>query len=350
MALPDFDPRQFAGQPLPAGLLAQYLEHRPQHFNPNLASHVFFHYNDIRELLSSKALGRLLPKKEQLAPWEQLVSEWMLYANPPHHGQLRQDAQDFFKPARVQGCAPAFQRNLQELLAELAKKDSFCLYRDLAYPYALRCILTLLEFPAKDEEQFHRWAQLAVSLVEVSKTSNDIEQANLFAMEFQEYLQQLNLGAGSPLTQAGQYSMLLFAGHDTTAFTLANYLHLALVAKEQAPVGAKETLGRCSSVAYVTRHVLEDCTVAGQQLPRGEHVLCVLAAANIEALAKGKAALQFGSGIHRCLGAGLAQLEVEIFMNELAAVLPRLALDEASCTYAKSLVVQGYNHLPASWT
>ena len=44
-----------------------------------------------------------------------------------------------------------------------------------------------------------------------------------------------------------------------------------------------------------------------------------------------------------------AQLEVEIFMNELAEVLPKLALDEAGCTYAKSLVVQGYNHLPASW-
>ena len=147
-ALPEFDPRQFSGQPLPAGLLNQYLEQRPHHFNPNLASHVFFHYDDIRELLSSKALGRVLPKKEQLAP----QSSWSLngcFMQTRRAMASWQQAQDLFKPAQVQGCAPAFQHNLQELLAELAKRDSFCLYRDLAYPYALRCILTLLEFPAK---------------------------------------------------------------------------------------------------------------------------------------------------------------------------------------------------------
>jgi hypothetical protein len=123
----------------------------------------------------------------------------------------------------------------------------------------------------------------------------------------------------------------------------------------------EELLRYDSSVQMTGRTTLEDVSVGGVDVAKGETVLCLLGAANRDPAAypdpdrlditrSNIRPMSFGGGIHFCLGAQLARIEGEIAIATLLRRLPGLKLDDAERPdWRQTFVLRGLNTLPARW-
>jgi cytochrome P450 len=123
----------------------------------------------------------------------------------------------------------------------------------------------------------------------------------------------------------------------------------------------EELLRYDSSVQLTGRTALEDVSVGGVDIAKGEAVLCLLGAANrdpavyadpdrLDIARPNIRPMSFGGGIHYCLGAQLARIEGEIAINTLLRQLPGLKLDDAERPdWRQTFVLRGLNTLPARW-
>jgi cytochrome P450 len=120
---------------------------------------------------------------------------------------------------------------------------------------------------------------------------------------------------------------------------------------------SEELLRYHSSVQLTGRTALEDVSVGGVGVAKGETVLCLLGAANRDPAVYTDPArhditrsMSFGGGIHFCLGAQLARVEGEIAIATLLHRLPSLKLDDAEHPeWRQTFVLRGLNRLPARW-
>jgi cytochrome P450 len=144
-------------------------------------------------------------------------------------------------------------------------------------------------------------------------------------------------------------SLLIVAGHETTVSLIGNAI-LALLQHPETlkeikenpeiiPSAIEEFLRYDSPVERtLTRFVIEDIELAGQQFKRGDLVIVILGSANrdesqftspaiLDIHRKQNTHIAFGKGVHYCLGAPLALLEGEIAIRILFDQIPDLALD-----------------------
>ena len=166
--------------------------------------------------------------------------------------------------------------------------------------------------------------------------------------------------------------ILLFgAGHETTVNLIGNGLlalhrnpdQLRLLRENPTLItnAIEELLRYNSSVQMTGRTTLEDVSVGGVDVPKGETVLCLLGAANrdpavypdpdrLDITRSNIRPMSFGGGIHFCLGAQLARIEGEIAIATLLHRLPSLKLDDAERPdWRQTFVLRGLNRLPARW-
>jgi cytochrome P450 len=166
--------------------------------------------------------------------------------------------------------------------------------------------------------------------------------------------------------------ILLFgAGHETTVNLIGNGLlalyrnpdQLRLLKESPALItnAIDELLRYDSSVQLTGRTALEDISVGGVDVAKGESVLCLLGAANrdpavypdpdrLDITRSNIRPMSFGGGIHFCLGAQLARIEGEIAIAALLRRLPNLKLDDVEHPdWRQTFVLRGLNRLPARW-
>nr|WP_242422425.1 cytochrome P450 [Frankia torreyi] len=171
----------------------------------------------------------------------------------------------------------------------------------------------------------------------------------------------------------GIANLLLIAGHETTANmlalgTLALLRHpdqLAVVRDDPARVGpAVEELLRWLSIVHAgaPRTARADVTIAGRTIAKGDHVLLSLPAANRDPaflddpdrldITRGAVGhVAFGFGLHHCLGAPLARLELRVGLPALLRRFPGLALavPYEQVEFRPHSVVYGLRSLPVTW-
>jgi cytochrome P450 len=124
----------------------------------------------------------------------------------------------------------------------------------------------------------------------------------------------------------------------------------------------EELLRFVNPVQLVNRYASEDVEIGGVQLPRGSHLVLILAAANhdpafvagadhLDVKRSVKQHVAFSQGIHYCLGAPLARLEGEIAFSTLLRRLPNIRLDVAPeiLSWRPSLELRGLNALPVTF-
>jgi cytochrome P450 len=102
-------------------------------------------------------------------------------------------------------------------------------------------------------------------------------------------------------------------------------------------------LAGASSVPTWRRVVAVDTTVGGESFTAGEHLVLRLSGGMLGAAADDS--LAFGFGIHRCLGAGLAELEAGVILHECAKALPEVALPDVSLANPGRAAVPDWGHL-----
>jgi len=334
---------------------------------------------DVRACLRSRRLGRNFrhvgsedefDAAEPLDPRRQAFwdsERWsLLWLEPPEHTRIRKLVAAAFTPRSVD----ALRGPCAELAQELFPGERFELLRDFAQPYSIAVICRLLGVPTDRGRDLLDWSHAMVKMYELDTTEAQAEAATAAAAEFRDYvvslIEQRRLEPrddlvtrlvearvdGERLSDAQIVStiiVLLNAGHEATVNTLGNGVLALLRRREQwerlvegevdAAAAVEELIRWDPPLQLFERWVLEEgVEIAGQPVPRGAKVALLFGAANRDprvfedpdAFDVGRANasehIGFGGGIHVCIGAPLARIELEAALRTLFERGPKLEL------------------------
>jgi hypothetical protein len=316
----------------------------------------------------------------------------LLTTDPPDHTELRRAVSRAFTPRRVADLEPEVRTLAKTFLQGLVAKSEGDLVADYAARLPMDVIARMLGVPAADEGQLRVWTN---ALLDRDEGVPDVTPAGLAAAThlykyFCEFVasRRATIAAGNApddLTSAlcaagtgadaldvqqvvGFLFLLIIAGNETTTKLLANCL-LALqqfpaerrkvvADPERIPDAVEEILRYEGSTQFMARTLTRPVELHGEQMPEGAKVLLLLGSANRDERvwdrpdefsldrASSVQHVGFGHGIHVCLGAALARLEMRVSLEEILATMPEYEIDEDRCTRVHSGNVRGWASVP----
>jgi cytochrome P450 len=314
----------------------------------------------------------------------------MLTADPPDHTRLRRLVSRAFTPSRVDALRAEVERMVDHYCDELADagEAGADVIGVLGFPLPVNVIGELLGVPEADRQGFQPVVQKVVKALELTTTEPELWEALEGQEQLSSYFEDLVAERTArprddlltAMVQArdeddrlttGEIVMtaiLLFAaGFETTTNMIGNGLYALLTHPDQldrlyadpgmAPTAVEELLRWDSPVQLDGRAVLEPAEVAGVEVKQGDFVITLLGAANRdpehytdpETLDVGRdegAPLSFASGIHYCLGAGLARMEGDVVLRGLLRRFRSMELLDEDAERRTGLTLRGFAHLP----
>ena len=347
-------------------------------------------YDEAREVLgdATRFSNSRVPSVEMpgVDPDEARAGQ-LLALDPPEHTRLRRLLTGEFTVKRIRRLQPRISEIVTEALDAMeAAGPPADLVTDFALPVPSLVICELLGVPYADRDEFQtragRQIDLTLPIAERGKVFNEartymgelVDRAR--AEPGDDLLGMLVREHGDDVTRSelvGIASLLLIAGHETTANMLALGTLVLLRHPEQAALvrddpdavaPAVEELMRFLSIVHaaVPRVAIVDTEVGGQAIADGDLVLVQLAAADRDrALADdpdrldvGRAAaphVAFGHGVHHCLGAPLARMEMATAFPALLQRFPTLATtsEVARADFREGTFIYGMRSLPLRW-
>ncbi len=335
-------------------------------------------YKDANQVLRDRKLGRIFKPKEPQSEWETfnwLHADSILDSEPPKHTRLRSLVMKAFNPKTIAALEPQIQTITNNLLAQAqAKLDAngeFDLIADFAEPLPVRVIAHLLGFPESEEHLLRPWSQAIVKMYEVSPSDQEKHAAQQASAEFATYVEDLMIkrqaNPGTDLIselalveQNGEKLntheliatcvLLLNAGHEASVngfgngmvATLRNDSQLAALKSQPeqlAQTAVDEFLRFDSPLHLFERTATEDTEVGGVAIKQGQKIAALLGSANrdeeifenptsLDLTRSPNPHIGFGAGIHFCIGAPLARLEMSTALPMLIKAFPDLELSE----------------------
>ncbi|NJM42210.1 MAG: cytochrome P450, partial [Anaerolineae bacterium] len=248
---------------------------------------------------------------ENWKPYFEMVDQWMLMRDPPHHTRLRGLVNKAFTPAAVNQLRGRIQVIANGLLDEAEQREQFDLIAEYAFELPVRVIAEMLGVPTEQRDQFKDWSNKLANALDFNDKSSVMDDATVAANEMTAFMRELIAAKRTKptddiltgLVQAEQdgdrlsedevistCGLLLFAGHETTVNLIGNgalaFLRhpdqLALLQREPAllPNAIEEILRYESPVQATARNVSEDVQVGNATLSKGREVMIVIGAAN----------------------------------------------------------------------
>ncbi len=324
-------------------------------------------HGDVDALLRDRRLGRVFQPREpdeRFGPWNLLNVHSMLELEPPQHTRLRRLVAGEFTPRRVEALRPRVRALVDELLDPIADAGEADIVAQLAEPLPVAVIAELLGIPAADQHLLRPWSNAIVALYELSADEDAAGRAITASQEFDTYLRELiarrhrqpgpdllsALVEGAALTTdelVATAVLLLNAGHEASVNVLGSGVVALLRQPEQldrlradpglVPLAVEELIRYDSPLSLFTRTVFSPVEVAGRTLTSGERVALLLGSANrdgdvfdnpdtLDVGRQRNPHVGFGAGIHFCLGAPLARIELQEALDRLLARFRDLAL------------------------
>jgi cytochrome P450 len=306
------------------------------------------------------------------------------FADPPVHTRLRKLLTPEFTMRRLSRLTPGIERIVeQQLDAIAAATGPVDLVQEFALPIPSLVICELLGVPYEDRGEFtERSARQLDSTIEPQERMRLADASREYMSDLvsrhreapgDDLLGMLIREHSDDVTDdelIGIGNLLLIAGHETTSNmlslgTLALLEHpdqLARVRDHPDSVdGAVEELLRWLTVVHggFPRAATEDTTIGGHPVAAGELVVGSLVAANrdpavveqgdeLDISRPPAPHLAFGHGIHHCLGAPLARIEMRVAFPALLRRFPTLRLD-CEPEFRHRTLIYGLHRLPLAW-
>jgi unspecific monooxygenase len=318
---------------------------------------------------------------DHLAPFYAVEAHSMLELEPPRHTRLRGLVTRAFTSRQIQALAPDITALARTLAHRFEPDTPFDLLDAFCRPIPVIVIARLLGVPEAMAPDLLRWSNAMVQMYQARRTRAEEDAAASASREFVAFLRGYvdarrkdprddlitRLIAaeedGEKLTPDELITtciLLLNAGHEATVHTLGNGVKLCLEtgarpAADPAPL-VEEVLRYDPPLHLFTRHVYEDVALFGHNFRRGDQLGLLLASAGRDAAAyhdaetfrpdraDGPTNLAFGAGLHFCVGAPLARLEMQIALPILFETCPTLRLAEAP-SYANIYHFHGLERL-----
>ena len=354
-------------------------------------------HSDANDVFRNKSLGRIFTDKSPEFEWETfnwLHSDSILDSEPPKHTRLRSLVAKAFNRNKIEGMRPAVERITQQLLDAIDEKvksgESFDLIADYAEPLPVKIIADLLGFPESEEHLLRPWSQSIVKMYEVNPSEQYQIEAKKAAGEFAEYVRNLaehrKINPGKDLITdlamveengeklnshelVATCVLLLNAGHEASVNAFGNGMVAALERPDQA-----ELLRKNSRVITDTAleefmrfdaplHLFErtatiDTELGGVIIEKGQKIAALIGSANRDSSVFERADemdltrdpnphIGFGAGIHFCLGAPLARLEMSVSLPALWEKYPNMQL-AGTPVRRPTFVLRGYESVSIS--
>jgi cytochrome P450 len=351
-------------------------------------------YEDVRRVFTDPVFSRAglqHPDATVLIPASRIPGT-LLNVDGADHTRMRKLIARAFTTGAVDRMRPRIQQIADDLVGAMVEQGPpVDFVASFAAPLPALVISDMLGVPVEDQGRLRRWLDISLSVG--AHTPEEIQAA---LGELTGYLVQLIAGKravpaddllsaliaarddADSLSEAELVStlfILIAGGYETTAAIMANSLvtlhyhhqdQLALLRdKPELIPGAVEELLRCVPISWSAceRVALADVELSGVRIPAGATVVPLTYAANRdpaaidepERLDLSRAAsashLAFGHGIHRCIGAPLGRLELQIAFGTLLRRLPDLrpAVPEAELSWRLGVINVGPTVLPVTW-
>jgi len=354
-------------------------------------------HSDANDVFRNKSLGRIFTDKSPEFEWETfnwLHSDSILDSEPPKHTRLRSLVAKAFNRNKIEGMRPAVERITKQLLDAIDEKvksgESFDLIADYAEPLPVKIIADLLGFPESEEHLLRPWSQSIVKMYEVNPSEQYQIEAKKAAGEFAEYVRNL---AEHRKTNPGQdlitdlamveengeklnshelvatCVLLLNAGHEASVNAFGNGMVAALERPDQAELLRKNSRAITDTALEefmrfdAPLHLFErtatiDTELGGVKIEKGQKIAALIGSANRDSSVFERADdmdltrdpnphIGFGAGIHFCLGAPLARLEMSVSLPALWEKYPNMQL-AGTPVRRPTFVLRGYESVSIS--
>ena len=381
----------------PYPYFAEWRERGRAVFHDGLGMHLACTYDDANAVLRSKALGRVWVDRQPDDVWNTfnwLHSDSILESEPPKHTRLRALVAKAFVRGQIERMRPAVERIADALLdaalEKQARTGSFDLIADYAEPLPVAIIAELLGVPEDRRDNLRDWSQRIVKMYDYSRTADDEARAQQAADEFSVFMKELveerradprddlltHLAqveaAGERLNERELVAtgvLILNAGHEASVNGFGNgmvqlFRHPEALARlvedpqTLASTAIEEMLRFDSPLHLFERTAKEDVEIAGVRLGKGEKIAALLGSANrdprqfvnaddFDITRDPNAHIAFGAGIHFCLGAPLARLELSVTLPRLLERMPALRL-AGEPKQRETFVLRGYHGIPVT--
>lgn len=359
----------FLADPYPA--YAVLRREVPIGYDESASCWVVSRHADVSALLRDRRLGRVFTPRQPagvFAAWNRINADAMLDLEPPEHTRQRRLVSAAFTPRRVAALRAPVRRLAERLLDEAIDGDRLELMSGLAEPLPVAVIAELLGVPEEDRHRLRPWSRDIVGLYELAYDDTAEDRAVTAAAEFDGYLRGLIADRrrrpgedlltalvaaseeGDRLTEdevVATAVLLLNAGHEATVNALGNGVLALLLTpgalgRLRAEPGllapaVEEMIRYDAPLSMFQRTAFVDVDVTGRTVRPGERVGLLLGSANRDERAFARPDLfdvsrpdnphvGFGAGIHYCVGAPLARLEMQEAISALLGRYRRLEL------------------------
>ena len=401
-----FDPLEDGFIDSPYEQYARLRRTDPVHWSELLHGWVLTRYEDAATILRDP---RISSDIDQAAPSPMVDAEkarreesvaggrTLVLLDDPDHARLRKLIMKPFRPREVNelrdSIAGRVARALDRLLAEHGSRAQFDLIADFAYPFPVEVFCEMLGIPDEDHPQFRYWTQCVARGLDPVMTEAEREECMAGIIDMYAYLEEqvaekrshptddIMSGLvhaeedGDTLTHdelLAQLLTLYVAGHEPTAGLVGNGLLALLRQPDQFERLRREPELRRNALSellrfdgpnqFVRRITTRPMSIDGREIAAGDIVYVGVGAANRDPERWGDTVdqvvvdrpdanqhLQFGAGIHACLGSHLARLQAELAFDAVLERLDDLQLN-GDPEWSTRMVIRGLNHLPVSAT
>jgi unspecific monooxygenase len=377
-------------------------ESNPAFFWDQYGHWCFASFKDVSALLRDKRFGREIlhvASREELgmpepkahtAAFDLTEKHSLLNLEPPAHTRLRTLVNRAFVSRHVEQLRPRIEKLANEMIDGFEAEQSIDLIKAFAAPIPAIIIAEMIGLPADSAPQLLAWSNRMVAMYMFGVSHETELDANQASADFMDYLRSIIVERrkqpredllshmltsdrdGDRLTDDEVMStaiLLLNAGHEATVHTTGNGVKAILesgiapvtlfASPEQTEATAEECLRFDAPLHMFTRYALSDFEFNGIPLRKGDVVGLMLGAANrdparfanantFDPFRTDGANVSFGAGIHFCIGAPLARIELQVAFSTLFSRLPRLRLAEAP-RYNDVYHFHGLERLMVSW-
>jgi cytochrome P450 len=380
--LSSFAPTQldFIADPYPA--YSELREYSPVSYDEATDHWLIPRYADVNALLRDRRLGRSYlhvatheqmgrpPDAESLDPFWHLIRSGILDMEPPDHTRVRALVSKAFTPRFVESLRPRVEKICTRLIDSVDGSSEFDLLPAIAEPLPVEVIAEMLGIPQEDRHHLRPWSADICKMYELNPGPDAERDAVRASIEFSDYLRELSRerrndpgedlisGLATAVEQGQRLSedeligtcvLLLNAGHEATVNVTVNgwwslFRNPDQLEKLRAdpglvPTAVEELMRYDTPLQMFERWVLEPVEVEGVQIPSGAELGLIFGSANhdpdvferpdeLDITRDPNPHLSFGAGIHFCLGAPLARIELQTSFSMMLERFPRLELIE----------------------
>ncbi|MFK4224778.1 cytochrome P450 [Streptomyces sp. NPDC019890] len=380
MAAELFDPwsPDFVAEPYPA--YAQLRARGRVHYYEPTRQWLVPRHADVSALLRDRRLGRTYlhrftheefgrtPPPAAHEPFHTLNDHGMLDLEPPDHTRIRRLVSKAFTPRTVERLRPYVHGLASELVGALVADGGGDLLTAVAEPLPVAVIAEMLGIPESDRGQLRPWSADICGMYELSPSEETADKAVRASLEFSAYLRELIAARrkepgddlisgliaaydeGDRLDEQEMIStcvLLLNAGHEATVNATVNgwwalFRHpdqLAALRGDRSllSTAVEELMRYDTPLQLFERWVLDDIEIDGTTIPRGSEVALLFGSANrdgdvfsdpdtLDLSRQDNPHISFSAGIHYCIGAPLARLELSASLGALLDQAPDLRL------------------------